>query len=82
MKTQIHDRAVELMVEILGIDAEKITPSSSLVEDLDMDSIDTIDILMRLSDDFNLDLNPMNFEHCKTIQDFTDCLQEKLSEKK
>jgi len=82
MLNKIETRAKALMVEMLALKPEQLTPDASLVDDLNMDSIDTIDLLMKLSDEFELDLNPADFENCKTISDFTGILQIKIQEHK
>jgi len=82
MNHEIEQRAISLMVEMLGIELDRIVPTASLVDDLNLDSIDMIDILMKLSDEFDLDLNPHDFENCLTVNDFTIILKQKVLTKK
>lgn len=68
---QIADRAKTLLIEMFGIAESKLTPNASLVNDLDLDSIDIIDLLMKLNDEYSLDLSPFDFENCDTLEQFT-----------
>lgn len=68
---QIEERAKILLVEMFGIAESKLTPEASLLNDLDLDSIDIIDLLMKLNDEFATDFSPFDFENCNTLQQFT-----------
>ena len=67
---QIEQRAKILLSEMFGINQNKLTPNALLLSDLDLDSIDVIDLLMKLNDEFSLELSPFDFENCETLEQF------------
>ena len=77
MTTAIATRATELLVEMFRIDPPHIVKEASLREDLDLDSIDTIDLLSKLNQEFSLELTPFDFLDCKSLGDFLNRLEEK-----
>lgn len=72
---QIAERAKILLHEMFGIEQSKLKAEASLLNDLDLDSIDIIDLLMKLNDEYELQLSPFDFENCQTLAQFTDKLQ-------
>lgn len=76
MLSDISSRAKILLTEMFGISPEALKPESSLNTDLGLDSIDTIDLLTTLNDEFNLDLSPFDFEGCELLNDFLLRLEE------
>ena len=50
----IRDRVIAIVAEQLGVDPEKITQRTSLVNDLGADSLDTVELIMQLEEELNL----------------------------
>lgn len=75
---QIAERAKILLQEMFGIDQSRLLPDASLLNDLDLDSIDIIDLLMKLNQEYDLELSPFDFENCGTLEQFTTRLSEKI----
>lgn len=59
-------------------DIESITPDSSLKDDLDLDSLDVIELLMILEEDFGLEINLEDLVEITTIGDACDIIQESI----
>lgn len=76
VQANIDIRAKALIIEMFGVAEEKIIPEASLTSDLDLDSIDTIDLLSTLNDEFLIDASPFDFEGCETIGAFLERLKE------
>ena len=74
---KIEKRASLLLTEMFGIEESKLKKQASLTNDLDLDSIDMIDLLMKLNDEYNLDLSPFDFENCNTLEQFLERLNSK-----
>ena len=74
MKTQeeIYLTLRQLMSEMFELDAESITLDANLVEDLDIDSIDAVDLMVRLRDITGNRMNPEDFKNARTIQNVVD----------
>ena len=70
------DRVINHMQEYLGI--EKITGDAKLYEDLDADSLDCLEIVMDLEEEFSIEISDDDTDHIKTVQDFISLVEKKL----
>lgn len=71
----ILERLKEIVSEQLEIDAETITAETRLNEDLNADSLDVVEMLMALEDEFGVDIPDEEIEKMKTIGDVVDFIQ-------
>jgi acyl carrier protein len=55
-RQQIEDRVAQALVQALGVSRDRITPATSLVGDLEAESIDFLDIVFRLEKDFGIEI--------------------------
>lgn len=76
MKTQeeILSTLRQLMSEMFELAPEDIDLNSSLSEDLDIDSIDAVDLMVRLRNIIGKRINPEDFKNVRTIQDVVDVI--------
>ena len=65
----ILERLKEIVAEQLEIDAETITEQTRLIEDHNADSLDVVEMLMALEDEFGVDIPDEEIEKMKTIGD-------------
>lgn len=77
--TEIAQRAQTLLVETFHVAKEKMQAEASLSDELDVDSIDMIELLSTLNDELSLDLTPFDFEGCQTLGQFLQRLVESQS---
>jgi len=75
-KDQLLARVTELMVEHFEIARERIQPAARLYEDLDIDSIDAVDMLVQLRPLLGKRLQPEVFKSVRTVQDVVDALHQ------
>ena len=68
------------LVDLFELDAADIVPEARLYEDLDIDSIDAVDLLIDLKKTIDVQISPKEFNDVKTIQDVVDVFA-KLSAK-
>mgnify|MGYP003978981695 FL=1 len=61
-----------IMAEMFEIDGELVIPTARLNEDLDLDSIDAVDMIVKLKEITGKDVRPEDFKNTKTIQDVVE----------
>lgn len=71
----------EIIIEKLGVDAEKVTDDASFVEDLGADSLDTVELVMDLEEEFDLEIPDEEAEKLTTVGSAIKYLEEKLKNK-
>ena len=62
-------RVKELVVENLGVEAEKVTDAASFVDDLGADSLDTVELVMALEEEFGIEIPDGDAEKINTVGD-------------
>ena len=72
----VIDRVKELVAEQLGIDKNTITAESNIVEDLGADSLDVIEMLMTLEDEYGLTIPDEKISQIKTIGQIVSLIEE------
>jgi acyl carrier protein len=66
------------MVEDFEVDPEAITPQADLKETLDLDSLDYIDLVVAIEQNFGFKVKPEDFQQMHTIQDLYDYVSNRL----
>jgi acyl carrier protein len=79
-KTEILKRLTELLTEHFEIDAAAIQPQARLYEDLDIDSIDAVDMIVQLKPLVGKRLQPEAFKAVRTVGDVVDALHDLIME--
>ncbi|AEG02533.1 acyl carrier protein [Methylomonas methanica] len=74
MKTQedVFKFLQEIMAEMFELSPDDIVPTANLSKDLDIDSIDAVDLMVRLRELTGKRINPEDFKNARTIQDVVD----------
>ena len=73
-REQLFSKCVEILHETFDIPAEKIKPESRLYEELDIDSIDAVDLIVRMKPMVGKRMQPEAFKAVRTVQDVVDAL--------
>lgn len=71
----IFEKVAEILAEQLSIDVEKIEMNSLLDEDLDADSLDAIDIVMSIEDEFQLEVPDEVISDMKSVSDIVNFIE-------
>ena len=71
-----YDRLKKLIVEQLGVDEEEVQPQASFVEDLNADSLDLVELIMSLEEEFGMDISDEDAEKIQKVQDAVDFIEE------
>jgi acyl carrier protein len=78
-KDDIFVRIVTILHETFDIDAAAVTPASRLYDDLEIDSIDAVDLIVQLKPLVGKRLQPDAFKSVRTVQDVVDALHSLVS---
>jgi len=65
----ILDQVTSLIAKEYNVDAAKLAPSTRLVEDLNVDSLDAVELMMRIEDVFNFKISDQEAQTLKTVED-------------
>ncbi|HAX02320.1 MAG: acyl carrier protein [Tenericutes bacterium GWC2_34_14] len=71
----IFERVKEMIVEELNVPAEKVTLGSRLAEDLGADSIDAVELIMNIEDEFNIQVSDEQAQGIKTVGDLVKYIE-------
>ncbi len=74
----IHERLKKIIVDQLGVDESEAVPSASFVEDLNADSLDLVELIMSLEEEFKLQISDEDAEKITTVQEAEDYIEEHL----
>ena len=69
MAVSTRDRVIEIVCEQMGASKDKVTESTSFINDLGADSLDTVELVMELEDEFDLSIPDEEAEKIKTVGD-------------
>ncbi|MFC1475713.1 acyl carrier protein [Candidatus Zixiibacteriota bacterium] len=76
----VADRVKEIVVEQLGVSADQVTPEASFIDDLRADSLDTVELVMALEEEFDLEIPDEEAEKIKTVGDAIRHIEEAKKE--
>lgn len=76
---EIAERVKSIIVEQLGVSLEEVTPTASFIEDLGADSLDIVELIMALEEEYDLEIPDEDAEKIQTVEDVTKYIQGKQS---
>jgi acyl carrier protein len=76
--TTVHERLTHIIAEQLGVDETEVVPAASFVEDLNADSLDLVELIMSLEEEFKLQISDEDAEKITTVQEAEDYIEERL----
>src|SRR5262245_3545617 len=71
-----YERLKKIVIEQLGVDEEEVKPESSFVDDLNADSLDLVELIMSLEEEFGTEISDEDAEGIRTVQDAVDYIDE------
>ena len=75
----IRKDLTRVLTTIFGLRAEQIVPTARLVEDLELDSLDWVDLVVRLEQETGLEITEEELGVIRTVQDVVDLIRGKLA---
>ena len=77
-REQIFDRLKEILADDFEIEPKKLVLEANLFEDLELDSIDAVDLAVKLQEFTEKKISPENFKQIRTIDDVVSAVEELL----
>ncbi|MFH1278878.1 MAG: acyl carrier protein [Candidatus Eisenbacteria bacterium] len=74
-----EEKVKEIIMEQLGVGADQVTPEASFIDDLGADSLDTVELVMALEEEFNIEIPDEEAEKITTVKDAIDYLNKNAS---
>ena len=72
----IEQRVKEIIVEQLGVNADQVTPDAKFIEDLGADSLDTVELVMELEEEFDINIPDDAAEKIQTVGQAIDYIEQ------
>jgi acyl carrier protein len=73
----IEQRVKDIIVEQLGVSAEQVTPTARFIEDLNADSLDTVELIMAFEEEFGVEVPDEEAEKLLSVGDVIRYIEEK-----
>ena len=71
----VYDRVQSIVAERLSVDPEKVTPDAEFIGDLDADSLDLVEVIMALEQEFDLEIKDEEAENIRTVSDAVNFIE-------
>jgi acyl carrier protein len=78
MSSDIEARVKKIIEDQLGVSAEQVTNEASFIDDLGADSLDTVELVMALEEEFDIEIPDEDAEKMTTVQAAIDYLEQKV----
>jgi acyl carrier protein len=78
MTDDVFDRFRRCAVEILAVEASQVVPDARFGDDLDADSLDLVELVMALEEEFDISVDEAELEDVETVQHALDLVTSKL----
>lgn len=77
----VYERLTKIIIDQLGVEEEQVKPGTSFIDDLNADSLDLVELIMAMEEEFSDDSNQVRIpdedaEKIKTVQDAIDYIKE------
>ncbi|MGV0101817.1 acyl carrier protein [Nostoc sp. DSM 114167] len=79
-QTDIFEKVKKIVIEQLSVDPpDKVTPQAQFMEDLGADSLDTVELVMALEEEFDIEIPDEAAEKIRSVQDAVDYINDKVT---
>lgn len=72
----VEERVKQIVAEQLGVEDDQVTPEASFMDDLGADSLDTVELVMALEEEFDIEISDEDAEKIQTVQNAIDYISE------
>ncbi len=78
--SDVAERVKKIVVEHLGVEADKVVEAASFIDDLGADSLDTVELVMAFEEEFNVEIPDDAAENIQTVANAIDFIKENIAE--
>ena len=75
MAGEVENRVREIISEQLGVAANEVTPEASFIEDLGADSLDIVELVMALEEEYGMEISDEDAEKIRTVEDVVSYIE-------
>ena len=75
----VFDKIKEIIASKIQVDEDKITPETSLMKDLEADSLDAVEIIMGIEEEFNIEIPDSDAEGFQNVGDIAKFVESKIN---
>jgi acyl carrier protein len=72
---ELEEKVKQIIVDQLGVDGDEVTPQAKFAEDLGADSLDTVELVMALEEEFGIEIPDEDAEKIATVKDAIDYIR-------
>jgi len=78
VEKSVERRVIEIIVEQLGVSEEEVTMEASFIDDLGADSLDLVELIMAMEEEFGLEISDEDAEKIQTVQNVVNYIHEHI----
>jgi acyl carrier protein len=75
----IDEKVIDIIVDKLGVDRSEVTPEAVFVDDLGADSLDLVELIMAMEEEFGMEIADEDAEKLRTVQDVISFISTRAS---
>ena len=75
----VEEKVVEIIIDQLGVDEKQVKTEASFIDDLGADSLDTVELVMALEEEFDIEIPDEDAEKIATVQNAVDYIKDKTN---